>query len=124
MNLKSGESRQIAADGQNVVDFAWVPNTIDGDVLLLKRGERGRTQVIIAANLQNVQFEPYQIAEFDAPVSSLKLEPLDDGSVAFFVSGLINKDGLLYNSELEDEKSTARVFDTVAVRSVGQPHHG
>lgn len=119
MDIKSGASRQIAADGDDIIDFAWIPNTSDGDILFLKKGEKGRTRVIVAASLQNIQFEPYQIAEFDAPVSDLKLEPLDDGSVAFLVSGLVNSDGLLYNSECEDERSTARVFDTVEVRSVG-----
>lgn len=123
MNIKSGASRQIAADGDDVIDFAWIPNTSDGDILFLKKGEKGRTRVIVAASLQKVQFEPYQIAEFDAPVSDLRLEPLDDGSVAFLVSGLVASDGLLYNSEFEDKRSTARVFDTVEVRSVGHTPH-
>lgn len=122
MKLDSGRSRQIAADGDKVIDFAWIPNTSDGDILFLKRGDKGRTQVIVAASSQNAQFEPYQIAEFDAPVSNLKLKPLDDGSVALLVSGLVNSDGSLYNPELDDAKSSARVFDTVEVRSVGCPH--
>ncbi|PNY25293.1 Dipeptidyl-peptidase 5, partial [Tolypocladium capitatum] len=112
MDLDKGASAQLSADDK-VHDALWIPGT--NDVVFLRSGGKGRTQVLVASG-EDVATEPYLAAEFNAPVANLKLKKLGDGGVAFMVTGLVGDDGLLFNEETVEKKSTVRVFDSAHVR--------
>lgn len=121
MNIESQKSFLITAD-DGAHDAVWVPGT--SDVLFLKQLDDGRTQVVYAAGEansfdENVTKEQYIVAEIESPTASLKLKPLDDGSVIFAVTGLVNKDGHLHNEVTQTAQvSAARIFDGARVRTV------
>ncbi|KND90128.1 Dipeptidyl-peptidase 5 [Tolypocladium ophioglossoides CBS 100239] len=112
MDIGTGTSATLS-DEEGVHDAVWIPGTCD-DVLYLKSSDKGRTQAIVASG-RDVAKEHYVAAEFDAPVANLKLKALDDASVAFVVTGLI-ENGLLYNETIVESNSSARVFDTPNIR--------
>lgn len=112
MNLASGESSVLARDN-HAHDAVWIPGT--EDVALLKSIESGQTQLIIA-NGRDTTEGHYVAGEFEAPVTNLKLKALANGTIAFVVTGLAGEDGLLHVET--PKKSTARIFDTSAVRVV------
>ncbi|KAF9874649.1 oligopeptidase family protein [Colletotrichum karsti] len=114
MDIESGASDQLT-DDDKVHDAQWLPGT-KTDVIYLKSGEKGTTQIWIA-NGDDPAKEHYVAGEYDAPITALKLKALDDGSVAFVVAGLVGPDGGLFNDETEEKKkSTARIFDGPKVR--------
>lgn len=110
MQLDSAQS-VLVTDDDKVQDAQWIPGT--NDVLLLKSGEKGKTQVLVVSGE-----DQYEAVEYDGPVSGLKLTELNDGGIIFSVVARVNSDGLLYNGELEEKKTSARVFDTYDCRAV------
>lgn len=115
MDIHTASSKQLS-DNDKVQDANWIPGSKD-QVLYLKSGEKGRTEVVVA-NGADVSEEHYVAAEIDAPVSALKLKALEDGSVAFVVVGQVGNDGSLHNEQAVENKSSGRVFDTSRVRFV------
>ncbi|OLN97989.1 Dipeptidyl-peptidase 5-like protein 2 [Colletotrichum chlorophyti] len=113
MDIGSGASKQLT-DNEKVHDVQWVPGT-NSDVVYLQSGEKGTTQIWIADGADLAK-EHYVAAEYDAPISALKVKALKDGSVAFVVAGLVGPDGSLFNDEATEKKSTGRVFDDYHVR--------
>lgn len=113
MNVKTGHSSQFS-DDENVHDAAWIPGTTGDDIVYLRSGgddRKGRTEVVVASAVY-VTKEHYTIADIDAPIADLKLKALGDGSVAFVVTGLVGKDGSLFNDQKARHKSTGRIYDT------------
>lgn len=108
LNLQTGNSQQISKDSR-VHDALWIPTT-ELHVIYLRSVEQGRTQVMVAY-AGDVSEEHYVAAEIDAPVSNLKLKELSSGSVAFVVTGLVGDTGL-YNQEVAQKGSSARLYDT------------
>ncbi|CCF46167.1 prolyl oligopeptidase [Colletotrichum higginsianum] len=113
MHVETGASDQLTDDG-NVHDALWMPGTAS-HVIYLKSGDKGTTQIWIA-NAADLAEEHYVAAEYDAPLSALKVKALADGSVAFVVAGLVGPDGSLFNDEAEEKTSTGRIFDDYHVR--------
>lgn len=107
-NLQTGNSKQISNDA-GVHDAMWIPTT-ELDVIYLRSVDKGRTQVMVAY-AGDVSVKHYLAAEIDAPVSNLKLKELSNGSVAFVVTGLVGDTGL-YNQEVAQKGSSARLYDT------------
>ncbi|KAH8131159.1 hypothetical protein FP744_10002029 [Trichoderma asperellum] len=107
-NLQTGNSKQISNDA-GVHDAMWIPTT-ELDVIYLRSVDKGRTQVMVAY-AGDVSVEHYLAAEIDAPVSNLKLKELSNGNVAFVVTGLVGDTGL-YNQEVAQKGSSARLYDT------------
>ncbi|UKZ84724.1 uncharacterized protein TrAFT101_000621 [Trichoderma asperellum] len=107
-NLQTGNSKQISNDA-GVHDAMWIPTT-ELDVIYLRFVDKGRTQVMVAY-AGDVSVEHYLAAEIDAPVSNLKLKELSNGNVAFVVTGLVGDTGL-YNQEVAQKGSSARLYDT------------
>lgn len=118
MNIDTGHSCQLLND-EMVHDVTWIPGAGD-DILYLRSGgesRKGRTEIVIASGAQ-VSKEHYIIADINAPIEDLKLKALDDASVAFVVTGLVGKDGSLFNEKAVEKKSTGRIFDTPRVALV------
>lgn len=120
MNIKSGASEQLT-DDDKVHDALWVPGTAS-DIIYLKSGDKGTTQIWIANGADPAK-EHYVAAEYDAPINTLKVKALEDGSVAFVVVGLVGPDGSLFNDKIEEKRSTARIFDDYRVRVVSRRGH-
>lgn len=114
LNIASNTSVELTNE-EGVQNAQWIPGTRD-EIVYLKSGDKGITQVIVGSG-SDVDKERYVAATFSAPVANLKLKKLDDG-VAFVVTGLLGDNGTLYNEKSSTEKSTARVFDTPAIRNV------
>ena len=114
-NIGKGSSIGVT-DEDGIHDAQWVPGT-SSTIIYLKAGDRGITQAVVADG-EDVHRERYVAATFKAPVANLKLKQLRGGGVAFVVTALIGPDGGLYNEEAVKKTSTARVFDTPAVRIV------
>ncbi|EFQ34722.1 prolyl oligopeptidase [Colletotrichum graminicola] len=113
MDVETGASEQLTADDK-VHDALWVPGTAT-DVVYLKSGDKGTTQICIA-DAADLAVDHYVAAEYDAPISTLKLKALRDGSVAFVVTGLVGPDGSLFNDEAEEKSTTGRIYDDYHVR--------
>ncbi|KAH0443844.1 oligopeptidase family protein [Colletotrichum camelliae] len=113
MAVESGASEQLA-DDDRVHDAQWIPGT-STDIIYLKSGDKGTTQIWIADGADPAK-EHYVAAEYDAPISALKVKALADGSVAFVVAGLVGPDGGLFNDKADEKKSTGRIFDDYHVR--------
>ncbi|KAK1972380.1 prolyl oligopeptidase [Colletotrichum sublineola] len=113
MDVETGASEQLTGDDK-VHDALWVPGTAT-DVVYLKSGDKGTTQICIA-DAANLAVDHYVAAEYDAPISTLKVKALHDGSIAFVVAGLVGPDGSLFNDEAEENTTTGRTFDDYHVR--------
>jgi hypothetical protein len=119
MALSTGSSWQLV-DHDKVHDVNWLPVEDSHDtVIWLKSGDEGVTELIITSVTESEGVsETYVAAKFDAPVDSMKLQPLDDGTIAFAVVGLAAEDGSLYNEETHKPRSTARIYDNITIREV------
>jgi hypothetical protein len=113
INLQTRQSIRIT-DDDKAHDAVWIPNT--NDILFLKSGEKGSTQIVVVKADQ--PGKPSTTAELNAPVRNLKLKRLDDASVIFIVTGQVGDDGLLYNAEAHERRSTGRIFDGARLRTV------
>ena len=114
MNLDTQQSFLIS-DENGSHDATWIPGT--SEVLFLKSLDKGRTQAIVASGFGLLE-QRYTIAEFDSPIQHLKLKRLNDGSIVFVVTGLVDQDGHLYNEEAQEKRSTGRIFDSCRIRTV------
>ncbi|KAK0374542.1 prolyl oligopeptidase [Colletotrichum limetticola] len=113
MHVESGASDQLT-DDDKVHDALWLPG-IASDIVYLKSGDKGTTQIWIANGAEPAK-EHYVAAEYDAPISALKVKALGDGSVGFVVAGLVGPDGSLFNDKTEEKRSTGRIFDDYHMR--------
>lgn len=107
LNLETGSSLYLCNDDRDH-DAAWIPGT-RYDVIWLRSVDGGKTHVMVA-NAVNMRIDHYAIAVIPAPVSNLKLHDLGDGRVAFVVTGLVGDAGL-YNQEVAQKGSAARIYD-------------
>ncbi|MCJ1397068.1 hypothetical protein MMC11_000260 [Xylographa trunciseda] len=91
------------------------PHWLEDDILYLKEGEKGITELIVAdsGDLSKI----YTAAIVPGPVSDAKLKVLEKGKVAIVFAAMTQPDGTLYNPENEPKKhSTGRLYDSVMVR--------
>lgn len=122
MNLigdDAGESVQLWQDDK-VTEAVWIPEQATSEVIYLKMEDKAVTRVLIA-NAEDPGKEHYTVGTIDAPVSTLKLKALADGSIAFVVAGAVGKDGKLFNPEAVKKRSTGRIYDTTDIRDVSEP---
>lgn len=120
LSIQSNTSVELT-DEEGVHDAHWIPGTTD-EIVYLKSGDKGITQVIVASG-NDVGKDRYVAATFNAPLGNLKLRTVDDG-IAFVVTGLIGDDGGLYNEMVVEKHSSVRVFDKPAVRFVSIENGG
>ncbi|KAL7628974.1 hypothetical protein AAE478_000492 [Parahypoxylon ruwenzoriense] len=113
MNIATGESRQLFDDSK-AHDATWLGDG-SNTVLLLKKGGEGFTWLITIDANQSPS-EPHIAGHIPAPVQSLKVKSLKDGSIAFAVVGLASADGHLFNREFKKPAHSGRVYDTYRVR--------
>jgi len=91
------------------------PQWLEDDVLWLKEGQKGATELIIAngGDLGSA----YTAAVIPGPVSDAKLESLESGKIAVVFSGKSTPAGDLFNPENEPKKlSSGLVYDSLMVR--------
>ncbi|MCJ1421720.1 hypothetical protein MMC32_008086 [Xylographa parallela] len=91
------------------------PQWLEDDILYLKEGEKGFTELIVAdsGDLSNI----YTAATIPGPVSDAKLKILQKGEIAVVFVAKARPDGTLYNPTNDPKKySSGRLYDTVMVR--------
>jgi hypothetical protein len=116
LNIESGETERLIED-EKARDVHWLGD--DSNVVIyLSPGEGGYTWIKMA-DASNPSAGVSIVDFIEAPVSSLKVKALKDGSIAFVVAGLVGDDGILYNEESEKKLHTARVFERYNARVVG-----
>ncbi|KAI5866690.1 prolyl oligopeptidase [Durotheca rogersii] len=113
IDIATGRSRRLF-DDSTARDAAWLGDG-SNTVVLLKKGGAGFTWII---TIDAGQFPavPHLVGHIPAPVQSLKVKYLRDGSVAFAVVGLAAADGHLFNSESNKPAHTAKVYDSYRVQ--------
>jgi len=117
IDIASGWSSQLV-EGEKAHDAVWLG--VENLVVYLKSGEKGATQVLMADAA--APYVPHNVlADIPAPIQALKVKPLEDGTVAFVVVGLVGDDGKLYNDDAQEKKTSIRVFDKFHVREVRNP---
>ncbi|MCJ1477519.1 hypothetical protein MMC13_006191 [Lambiella insularis] len=91
------------------------PHWLEEDILYLKAGEGGATELIVAEARDLAK--TYTVAIIPAPISDAKLKILEKGKVAVVFAAIAKPDGSLYNPENEHKKySTGRLYDSTMVR--------
>lgn len=91
------------------------PHWLEDDVLWLKEGQKGATELIVAngGDLGST----YTAAVIPGPVSDAKLKPLGIGKIAVVFTGKSTPEGDLSNPENEPKKlSSGLVYDSLMVR--------
>jgi dipeptidyl aminopeptidase/acylaminoacyl peptidase len=91
------------------------PHWLEDDVLWLKEGQKGATELIVAngGDLGST----YTAAVIPGPVSDAKLKPLGIGKIAVVFTGKSTPEGDLFNPENEPKKlSSGLVYDSLMVR--------
>lgn len=114
-NFETGASEKLL-DCDDTSNEQWIPDS-DNEIIYLKSGDDGAVQVLIA-DAADPKKEPQVVGDFDYPIDDMKLLKLADGSLAFAVTALIGPDDKPFNSETVDKKSSARIFDSAAIRGV------
>ncbi|KAM0810545.1 putative Prolyl oligopeptidase [Seiridium cardinale] len=117
MSIETGKTEQLIAD-EKARDVVWLGQGTN-TVLYLSQGEGGYTW-IRTVDAGNPSAEPCVVDFIEAPVSSLKVKALKDGSIAFVVVGLADENGNLYNEESDKKPHTARVTDSWNPRIVSR----
>ncbi|KAK8091103.1 alpha/beta-hydrolase [Apiospora phragmitis] len=117
MKVESGESQQLVADVR-VHGAVWLPDGSTSSVVWLKKGDDGATlvEMVTDAATKPSASAVVKLGEIAAPVDSLKVKALKDGSIAFLVVGLADGDGELYNPEKHRTLSSIRIYDEYDVR--------
>lgn len=109
LTIDTGETKQLIAD-EKATDVVWMGHGTN-TLLYLSTGEGGYTWIkTVDADCPSVQ--PSIVDFIEAPVGSLKIKELKDGSLAFVVSGFADDDGNLYNEESDKKSHTARVTES------------
>nr|ACF79105.1 unknown [Zea mays] len=120
LSVSHGKSEQLWEDDK-ITEALWIPGTDSQIVYLKDLEDQGFTQVKVADG-GDVTKEHVLVKEIKAPINSLKLKALDDGSIVFAVSGQVADDGTLYNPKAVKKRSTGRVFDSNEIRIWTQLH--
>ncbi|KAI9788715.1 MAG: hypothetical protein M1835_002114 [Candelina submexicana] len=86
------------------------------EVAWLRSGENGSTKLMVG-DAGDLSRPPYALGTVDAPISNLKVRPLNDETIAIVVVGQATVDGELYNPETASKShSTGREFSELFVR--------
>ncbi|KAI1079110.1 prolyl oligopeptidase [Whalleya microplaca] len=109
MDIATGESRRLFDDGK-AADATWLGDG-SNSIIFLKKGGEGFTW-LITIDAEDILREPIIVGHIAAPVQSLKVKPLADGTIAFAVVGLATADGRLFNGEVQKPSHTGRVYDS------------
>lgn len=115
LHIKSGESGQLL-DSPKVHDVTWLGDETNA-VVYLESGEKGVTLMKVL-DWNGDSKDTYVVEEFPAPVSTLKLKLLEDGSIALALVGRVDENGDLFNEETEEKTATARVYASFRFRYV------
>jgi hypothetical protein len=115
LNIATGESEQLLSD-EKASSVLWLGDGTN-TVVYLSSGGAGFTWVMMA-DAANPSGDPYIVDFVQAPIKSLKVKLLKDGSVAFVVVGLVAENGELYNEESKKTTHTARVTESYHPRIV------
>ncbi|KAI0013052.1 prolyl oligopeptidase [Xylariaceae sp. FL0662B] len=113
MDIATGDSRQIFDDSK-AADATWLGDG-SNTIVFLKKGGEGYTW-LITIDADDSLSEPSIVGHIEAPVQSLKVKPLEDGTVAFAVVGLAAADGKLFNGETQKPPHSGRAYDSYRVR--------
>ncbi|KAH8205572.1 hypothetical protein TruAng_000278 [Truncatella angustata] len=108
LHIGTGKTEQLIAD-EKARDVVWLGNGTN-TVLYLSQREEGYTW-IKTIDADTPAAEPSIVDFIEAPVKSLKVMALKNGSIAFVVAGLADVKGILYNKENDKKPHTARVTD-------------
>jgi len=122
LEIQTGRSEVLSSD-ENITEALWVPGR-DTEVAYLQKKDKGHTELVVV-DVERPDESRHVVFEFDAPVSGLKLKPLDDETLAFAAAGLVGPDGKLYNETTQEKKGSARIFDKPrvwVVRTCLPPH--
>lgn len=110
LDISSGQSLLITDEGNTSE-----PNWLEGDLLWLKEGKKGATELIVGNEAG--KGDHYVAGTVKGAISNVKLKTLGPGKVAIVVSGKAKPDGKLFNEALEPKKlTTARLYDSTIVR--------
>ncbi|KAH8647304.1 prolyl oligopeptidase [Xylariales sp. PMI_506] len=113
LDIKTGKTEQLLADDK-ATNIVWLGS--DDNTLLYLSGEEGGYTSVKTADARNPSAEPSVVGSIEAPVSYLKVKPLEDGSIALVVVGLVDADGNIYNKEQHKTSHSARVTDNINPR--------
>ena len=96
-------------------DKASEPRWLEDDILYLKEGEKGSTDLVV---VDSDDFgKTHTAGTVPGPISDLKLKVLEKGRVAIAFVAKATPNGGLYNPENDAKKySTAKVYDSLMVR--------
>ena len=112
LDIGTGQSTLITNE-EKTSEPNWLGK--DNELLWLKAGEKGATQVIVGG--ADGIGKTYIAGIVPAPVSEVKLKALDDDNVAIAVTGKARPNGSLYNPENDSKKhSTGKIYDSLMVR--------
>jgi hypothetical protein len=115
LNVKTGEIGQLIVD-EKASNVVWLGHD-NNIVLFFSKGDEGYTW-IKTVDAGKPDAGPTTIGFIETPVSDLKVKALEDGSVAFVVTGLVDTDGILYNERNDGKLHSARIFDNMNPRVV------
>lgn len=115
LNIESGQTERLIED-EKARDVHWLGDD-SNMVIYLSAGEGGCTWIKMA-DASNPSAGATIVDFIEAPVSSLKVKALTDGSIAFIVVGLAGDDGNLFNEESDKKAHTARVYESYQPRIV------
>lgn len=110
LDLSNSQSTLVTND-----EKASEPHWLEDDILWLKEGQKGATELIVANG--GDLGRTYTAAVISGPISDVKLKVLDKGKVAVIFSAKATPEGTLYNPENEPKKlSSGLVYDSLMVR--------
>jgi dipeptidyl aminopeptidase/acylaminoacyl peptidase len=114
LDINTGSSK-LFTDDSNAHDATWIGNGTNS-IMWLQLGAKGITSLMIGDGSEPTKAS-YTADVISAPVSSVKLKALGDGTIACAMIGLATPEGLLYNEETaEKPASSARIYDRLHVR--------
>lgn len=112
LDISNGQSSLITNE-EKTSEPKWLGD--GNEIVWLKEQEKGITH-LIHGDSDDVG-KNYIIGVVPAPISDVKLKPLERGKIAIAVVGKARPDGSLYNSEEEPKKhSSGLVYDGLMVR--------
>ncbi|OTA69136.1 alpha/beta-hydrolase [Hypoxylon sp. EC38] len=115
MNIATGDSRMLCEDGY-YYDANWVGDKSNMIICLRTAGPKS-TQVVMI-DIDKSPIERVPVGYFPTDAESLKVRPLQDGSIAVAVVGRVDHRGDpddLVASSSESPKHTGRIFDTYVI---------
>ncbi|KAK4231767.1 dipeptidyl peptidase [Podospora fimiseda] len=113
LRIGAGQSATVVEDN-GASEPVWVGVN---EFIFLKGGDNGTTNIFHVEDIVSQKPKITQIASIDGGVSSVKVGPLGNNTLAFVVSGLATPEGKLYNSETAEKPlSSARVYTSLFVR--------